>query len=256
MTITDATIGSEIDANYRIINPQNTLAPSIGRINLAFGYTGNAKGKRFVIKWYSDTHNTLVKEFTYSPPDAATSRGQAYIENPGKVWPEGKYRVNICLNDQVLKEVAFSLEPLNQPQSTADNDYTPLVAGDACLEHLIPPKASIRQADQGQKLWNIPIGETGKNLTMVIQNILKQGKDFNTFVNEQISVITGKGATITKKELANVLGLNGFKYWYEYNGTVFLYSAIEGPQSFYLAGFVGAVDYKGILEKHHNVIHN
>ncbi len=256
VAITDANIGAEIDANYRIINPQNTLASSVGRINLAFGYSGNAKGKTFLIKWYSDTHNTLVKEFTYSPPDAVTGRGKAYIENPGKVWPEGKYRVNICLNDQVLKEVAFSLEPLKQSQSTPDNDYIPLVAGDACLEHLIPKKASIRQADQGQKLWNIPILETGKNLTMVIQNILKQGKDFNTFVNEQISVITGKGATITKKELANVQGINGYKYWYEYNGTFFLYSAIEGPQSFYLTGFVGGADYKGILEKHHNVIHN
>ena len=257
--VTDVAIGTDIDANYRITSPQTILSSSVGRINLAFGYTGNAKGARFLIKWYSVTQNTLVKDFVFVSPDASTGRGQAYIENPGKPWPVGKYRAEIRLNDKLLNEISFSIaqdnasKPLNSNVATG-SEYISLTSADACVEHLIPKNATIRQAEQGQKTWNVPEGSSGKNLTMVIQNILKQGRTFNAYMNELISGITSKGATLSKKEFGTLQGLSSCKYWYAYNGTEFLYTAVDGPQSFYLLGFVGPAEFKPSLERHTNTV--
>jgi len=258
--ITDAAIGASIDEKYQITVPLKILPPTIGRINLAFGYTGQAKGSQVTIRWFSISHDGIVKEFACSTPDANIGRGHAYIEFPEKSWPKGEYKAEIRLNDQLLREVPFIIGQQEVAPPTVVpvvlGDYIPLVSEDACLEHLIPSKANIRQATEGQKTWNVPEGTNGKILTMVIQNITKQSKDFNTYINELISSITAKGASVEKKEFGTIQGLSCCRYWYSYNGTPFLYTAIDGPKSFYLLGYVGSADYRAVLEKHHNMSHN
>lgn len=150
-----------------------------------------------------------------------------------------------------------AVQELNKVQQNtikASSDYTTLVSDDACIEHAIPKSATLRKADQGQKIWDIPIGITGKNVTMILQNVMKQGKNFNTFMNEQITSIKERGATVRSSNFSTSDGMANCNYWYEFNGSMFLYTAIDGPNSFFMLGFVGSIDYEGDVTKYHKAV--
>jgi len=143
-----------------------------------------------------------------------------------------------------------------QSQAQAQDGFRILISDDAGLEHLIPELATIRTSESGQTLWDLPVGNSGKNLTMVIQNITKQGKSFATFINEQITSIKNRGAAIKFQDFETINGLQCCKYRYDYNGSVFIYTAVDGPNSFYLTGFVGASEYAGQTDGFHKTVHN
>jgi hypothetical protein len=134
--------------------------------------------------------------------------------------------------------------------------FVSLVSDDAMVEHLIPKRSAVRKTEPGQTIWDIPNPSSGNNLTMVIQNIVKGGKNFNSFINEQIASIRGNGATILGRSFEKAGDFYACRYSYEYNGSRFSYTAIDGPVTFYLAGFVGGVNYAAELESIHNIVHS
>lgn len=204
-----------------------------------FGYTGNAAGSNFIVKWYNDTHQITVKEFTFSPPDASAGRGHAFITNNGNPWPEGDYYVEIWHSGNVLGKKSFSItgqkpQISNNPsESLSKPGYFSLVSDDACLEHLAPDGYKIAESKTGLSVW-----KNGSGINMVQQVVLKQD-NIHTFIDNQISTLKNQGATVTAKNTFNQNGLLVYQYTYEYGNSVFVYNAAENNGVYYLLGFVG-----------------
>jgi len=134
--------------------------------------------------------------------------------------------------------------------------FVTLVSDDAMVEHLIPKGSTVRKTESGQTIWDIPNPSSGNPLTMVIQNVVKGGKNLNSFMNEQIASIRGNGATLLGQSFEKAGDFYTCRYSYEYNGSRFSYTAVDGPVTFYLTGFIGGVTFAAELESIHNIVHN
>ena len=161
------------------------------------------------------------------------------------------------LRDVLKGAVQLTLEPsvMNGIQGRAAG-YKSLVSDDALIEHMIPEQSKISSSETGKSVWDVSGNLGNKAMTMVIQNILKQGRSLNEFINEQATIINNQPeAFVRHQNYSTVNGLNICNYWYENKGNVFIYTAVDGPASFYVIGFVGSVNYEGELEAIHKSVY-
>lgn len=239
VVITDMETGTNADTDYLLVNQSAVFSRSEPTIDMVFGYTGNASAGNFTVKWYSDSNETLVKEFVFLPPDVNAGRGHSFITNDGKPWPEGDYHVEIIYDGKILKTKSFTIPGLRdqvpetslQPQSKPG--YFSMVSDDACIEHLAPDGYKISESKTGLSVW-----KNGSGINMVQQVVFKQD-DFHTFIDNQILTLENQGATVIKKENFNQNGILVYQYIYEYGYSLFAYSAAENNDVYYLLGFVG-----------------
>ncbi|GEM_PF-1601153 len=137
---------------------------------------------------------------------------------------------------------------------TDSSGYSPLVSDDALIKHLIPPHSSLTSSEPGQSVWNITGSD--KKITMVIQNIKKDGRSLNLFMNQQATMINNQPEAFMRyQNYSTVNDLNICNYWYENKGNVFIYTVVDGPASFYMIGFVGSLNCEGELEAIHKRIY-
>lgn len=239
IVITDLETGTNPDNSYNLANKSISFPGSTPTIDFAFGYTGNASGSNFIVKWYNDTHQILVKEFSFSPPNAPSGRGHSFITNNGNAWSEGEYHVEIWHSGNVLGKKSFAVT--GQKSQISNNQFKPLnktgyfslVSDDACLEHLVPDGYKISESKTGLSVW-----KDGSGINMVQQVVIKQD-DIHAFIDNQISTLKNQGATVTGKENFNQNGLLVYQYTYEYGNSLFVYNAAENNSVYYLLGFVG-----------------
>ena len=132
----------------------------------------------------------------------------------------------------------------NIPSTKAVPGYRELVSDDACVEHLYPEHFSLTSGEAGQSIW-----EDGSGVKMVVQTIFKQN-DFKEYINEHVKSIENQGASIVKNQWVNSNGNPVASYSYEYAGTLFSYSAIEGNDVYYMVGFVGSTLKQSSINKH------
>lgn len=108
--ITDMVLGNERNRNYQLTQHKHIFPGDTHQIEMVFGYEGDSFDSDFVIKWFSDTHQTLIKEFHVTPPDSEGGRGHSFITNGGKRWPAGEYHVEIRYAGNLLMEKSFIIE--------------------------------------------------------------------------------------------------------------------------------------------------
>lgn len=237
--ITDMAVGSDATFDFRIANPQTTIEPSVEKVYFVFGYSGNAKGKTFITKWYNETSNIFLGDSPFFPVDASSGRGKASIDCPGNVWPDGHYRAEIWLDDQKKDEMWFDvvsgIDTNSAMGSSVPDGYFELVSDDACIEHWVPSGYKVTDSDFGQKIWG-----DGSGLNMVQQVIIKQ-TNFDTFMSQQLNDIKNKGAEIIGSSSMEVNGLPVYQYLYKYGNSIFVYLSAENNNVFYLLGFAGNV---------------
>lgn len=252
VTITDMAIGLEADSDNQIMYPLTTIDPATPKIDMVFGYTGNAKGKTFISKWYNESNGAFIKEFSFFPPDAPSGRGHAYINNPPNgTWPAGTHRVEVWLDDTKLDEIRFEIPSSSQINTSSNSgDYVSMVSDDACVEYLAPKGFHVSSREQGQIIW-----ENNSGIKMVQQVIFKQG-DFSSFMKNQVKQIENQGASIGKFEFSSSNGLDVCQYIYEYGDSFFIYNATENNDMFLLVGFVcnkskhnTAINYSEVLRE-------
>ena len=174
------------------------------------------------------------------------------------VWsmiPENLFRQRSAESDAITNTFTI-LNPEGETKDSGSIQYDPLVSEDAQIEHLIPKGATVRSQEPGQTIWNIPNPGGEKPLTLVIQNVVKEGKNLNSFMNEQIASIRKNGATLLGQSFEKAGPFYVCRYSYEYNGTRFYYTAVDGPVTFYLTGFVGGASYASILETMYVVVNS
>ncbi|MDX9881752.1 MAG: hypothetical protein RBS73_06770 [Prolixibacteraceae bacterium] len=241
--ITDLSIGTEATADAQIPNPQSTIDPLTEKVHLVFGYSGNAKGKTFIVKWFNETTNASLGDSPYFPADAPSGRGYASLNNPGNLWPEGRYRAEVWLNDQMQDQAWFDVASTGYSDfsntsdivSSVPDGYFELVSDDACIEHLAPSGYQVTGSKPGQSIWG-----DGSGLNMVQQVIIKQ-TGFDTFMSEHLDEIKNKGAEIIGSSSMDVNGLPVYQYLYKYGNSIFVYLSTENNNVFYLLGFAGNV---------------
>ncbi len=136
---------------------------------------------------------------------------------------------------------------------TPDNFIT-LVSDDACVEHLIPKDAKLTRAEEGLKVWEYPLGSQGNKISVVLQNVLKQGDVFKNFMENNISSIIKNGAAVLSKKYDSLNGMESCTYVYELNNSRFLYTVVNGPKTFFMLGFVGKIENKNDIDNLHNAI--
>ncbi len=172
------------------------------------------------------------------------------------VWsmiPENIFSQRSAESDAITNSFTV-LNPEVEIKDSGSILYDPLISEDARIEHLIPKGATVRNQEPGQTIWNIPNPNGEKPLTMVIQNVVKEGKNLNSFMNEQVASIRKNGATLLGQSFEKSGAFYVCRYSYEYNGTRFYYTAVDGPVTFYLTGFVGGVSYASLLEEMHSTV--
>lgn len=173
------------------------------------------------------------------------------------VWsmiPENLFASRSAESDAITNSftiLGLSAAGLEKP----DDAFQLLVSDDAKLEHLIPKGSTVRKTEPGQTIWDIPGFSAGKSITMVVQNVIKDGKNLNSFMNEQVASIRGNGATLLGQSFEKVGDIYTCRYSYEYNGSMFSYTAVDGPVTFYLVGFVAGTGVATEVEKIHNRVH-
>ena len=219
-------------ANQLVIQPHNL---------------NGAAGKMAGYRWRYNNINVVVGAFY------TIQNNIGYV-----VWsmiPENLFANRSAESDAITNSftiLGLSSARLEQPVDA----YQILVSDDAKLEHLIPKGSTVRKTEPGQTIWDIPGFSTGKSLTMVVQNVLKDGRNLNSFMNEQVASIRGNGATIIGQSFEKVGDIYTCRYSYEFNGSIFSYTAVDGPVTFYLVGFVAGTGVAAELEKIHNRVHN
>ncbi|MDD4192165.1 MAG: hypothetical protein PHI28_12595 [Mangrovibacterium sp.] len=237
--LTDMSVGTEATADAQIVNPQNTIDPLTKKVYVVFGYSGNAGGKTFIVKWFNESGNTALDDSHFFPADAPSGRGYASLDNHGNAWPEGRYRAEIWLDNQKLDETWFDMMASAGREKTMSHafpvpdGYFELVSDDACIEHLAPSGYQVTDSKPGQSIW-----KNGSGLNMVQQVVVKQ-TDFKTFLSQQFDDLKSRGAEIAGSSTMEVNGLMVCQYLYKYGNSVFVYLAAENNNVFYLLGFVG-----------------
>ncbi len=249
--LTDMSVGTDATADARIVNPQNTIDPLTEKVYVVFGYSGNAGGKTFMVKWFNETNNTSLGDSPFFPADAPSGRGYTSLDNHGNAWPEGRYRAEIWLDNQKLDETWFDIiaSGLSSQSNTMSNvspvpdGYFEMVSDDACIEHLAPSGYRVTDSKTGQTIWG-----DGSGLNMVQQVIIKQ-TDFGTFMSQHLNDIKSKGAEIIGSSSMEVNGLLVYQYLYKYGNSIFVYLSAENNNVFYLLGFAGNIanEEKAIL---------
>lgn len=240
--ITDMAVGSDVTSDFRIANPNMAIQPSVRKVYLAFGYSGNAKERTFITRWYNESSNVYLGDSPFFPGDVDSGRGNVFMNCPGKGWSEGRYRAEIWLDDQKKDETWFDVVAETYPNSTmgspVPDGYFEMVSDDACMEHWAPSGYRITDSKTGQSVWS-----DGSGLNMVQQVIIKQ-TDFGTFMNQHINDIRNKGAEIIGSSSMEVNGLPVYQYLYKYGNSVFVYLSAENNNVFYLLGFAGNVSHE------------
>ena len=242
--ITDIQIGHTRDNTYQLTQTMHRFPASIHQIDLVFGYEGKADGTDFILKWYSDTHQRLIKEFRVSPPAHNRGRGHSYITNKGQQWPEGEYHAELWYKGSLLGKKTFIIEKQpsttnnEQVSETARPGFQTIVSEDAQLEHLIPQGYMISERKTGQAIWS-----NGSGINMVQQIIQKQG-DLHLFVSQLLDAIKKEGALLLSQSHFNLNGLQIVQYSYEYGESLYAYTITENNNLYYLLGFVGIKNKK------------
>jgi hypothetical protein len=228
------------------------------------GMDGNLSG----YKWTYNNISVIVAAFT------TIQEGRAYV-----VWtliPENLFATRNSESDAITntftvsRNLTASNPPVsNPPVSPPTTSTTPppsntpplsgynfitYVSGDAYIEYKIPSNAVMKSAESGLSTRSMTL-KNGTTATIVIQNVFKQSQ-FSDFASEQISSIRGRGATITSQSHETINNLDVFRYEYELNNTTFVYTAIDGPVSYFLIGYVGNTAIRNELRQLHNQTHN
>ena len=204
-------------------------------------------------RWRYNNINVIIAAFY------TIQNGNAYI-----IWsliPENLFAIRNSESDAITNTFSVTAKQTqNNQRLITDNVvnnssyiFTTYVSDDAFLEYQIPTTATLKSSEAGTSIWNILLNN-GESVNMVIQNIFKQTQ-FEEFTAEQISSIRNRGAKIIsqKKEIIN--NLNLFQYEYEYNNNSFIYTAIDGPVSYFLIGLVGVSKHLTDLREIHNQAH-
>jgi len=272
------------DKIYAFLSPDQNVAVRIRSFKVSDNTTIND-----VINAFSQSIITGASQLTSEPYTLNGTKGQAvgyswrynnvsvvvlvfytiYSGTAYVVWslvPENLFSKRSAETDAItnsftiLKDSGITnTKPIeNKTESIASypvSDFIPIISDDACIEHLIPSKATIRSREAGQSVWDVPTGNPGVKLTMVIQNVLKQGKSFNDYVNDYLSSIKKAGTNMKYRNLVKVNGLEICNYLYEMGQNIFIYTVVNGSNSFYFVGFVGNMNYEGELDKIHKTVY-
>lgn len=247
VVLTDISTGTNPRDDLQLTNISTTLSSSVPTIDLVFGYKGNAYGTDFIVKWYSTTHQTLLKDFAYSPPNASAGRGHAYISNMGNPWPEGNYYAEITHHGKVLGKQHFSItghntQPSKPPAPAVSKPgYFSLVSDDACIEHLVPDGYRVSENQTGLSVW-----KNGSGINMVQQVIIKKD-DIHAFMKNHLAKLKNQGASLVSETSFNQNGLTVYQYTYEYGSSLFAYNTSENNNVYYLLGFVGNKNDRNII---------
>lgn len=110
VTITDSKMGIGVNKNLKVRLPLDVYSPYTNKIHLSFSYSGNTNSSPFLLKWYSRTHNQLVKEHSLATPFENNGHGYGFISNNGNPWPPGEYYVEIWCNEKLLKSNEFIIQ--------------------------------------------------------------------------------------------------------------------------------------------------
>lgn len=234
--LTDFSTGTNPGNDFQLTKTSAIFSSSVPTIDLVFGYTGNPSGTDFIVKWYSATHQTLIKDFACSPPNASAGRGHTYINNKGIPWPEGEYFAEITHDGKVLGKLHFNVtgEVSEFESRTMDKPgYFSMVSDDACVEHLAPDGYRVSENQTGLSVW-----KNGSGINMIQQVIIKQD-DIHTFMKNHIVSLKNQGATVLSENSLSQNGLIVYQYTYEYGNSFFAYNTAENNNVHYLLGFAG-----------------
>ncbi len=113
-TITEAAMGTAVDANFQITKPASQFA--VDTPNIYCAWTTDGVDGETVVKsvWIAEDVGKVAPP-NYKIDEASLKitddqHGSFHISKPNNGWPVGKYRVEIYLGDKLAKTVPFTIQ--------------------------------------------------------------------------------------------------------------------------------------------------
>lgn len=109
LTVAKLTLGSKVDADYKVTRVSNSFAPNDKTIYASVATEGSSGGATLNAKWsYLEGQGQLVSNISQSIATDGPAITTFKVQNPD-LWPEGKYRVEISLDGKPVSKQDFEI---------------------------------------------------------------------------------------------------------------------------------------------------
>ncbi len=109
LTVAKLTLGSAVNAEYKVTRPGNRFATSDKTIYASVATEGSTGGATLNAKWsYLEGQGQLVSSISQSIATDGPAITTFKVQNPD-LWPEGKYRVEISLDGKSVAKQDFEI---------------------------------------------------------------------------------------------------------------------------------------------------
>ncbi|RCS29508.1 hypothetical protein DEO45_10050 [Rhodanobacter denitrificans] len=109
LTVAKLTLGSAVNAEYKVTRPGNRFATSDRTIYASVATEGSTGGATLNAKWsYLEGQGQLVSSISQSIATDGPAITTFKVQNPD-LWPEGKYRVEISLDGKSVAKQDFEI---------------------------------------------------------------------------------------------------------------------------------------------------
>lgn len=109
LTVAKLTLGSAVNAEYKVTRPGNRFATSDKTIYASVTTEGSTGGATLNAKWsYLEGQGQLVSSISQSIATDGPAITTFKVQNPD-LWPEGKYRVEISLDGKPVAKQDFEI---------------------------------------------------------------------------------------------------------------------------------------------------
>lgn len=109
LTVAKLTLGSAVNAEYKVTRPGNRFATSDKTIYASVATEGSTGGATLNAKWsYLEGQGQLVSSISQSIATDGPATTTFKVQNPD-LWPEGRYRVEISLDGKSVAKQDFEI---------------------------------------------------------------------------------------------------------------------------------------------------
>ncbi len=108
--ITDAKIAASVDDKLMPVNVTDVFPKKTSKVSCWFQWKNAEINMPIVAKWHYVTDNIPVFDYTFKIPRKEGKGSIALTMPEGKALPPGEYKIDLTINNHILKSLHFRIE--------------------------------------------------------------------------------------------------------------------------------------------------
>lgn len=110
ITLLDVKTAKDVDKNLMPVSVTETFPEGTSKISCWFKWRNAKVNTQVLTKWHYVTDDIPVLDYTFSIPKKDGTGSVALVMPGGKKLPSGSYRIDLVVNNRILKSVNFTVE--------------------------------------------------------------------------------------------------------------------------------------------------